>query len=157
MAVCRVLMNLCNPATDSELRQTTWVESVAPCHGSSFSKPLGGIRGRVPRIQLGRATTINSKWWSSSEDERRAKMAEAEVGVRDMRRRSKASRLGMSGLGGEWPRILLPVIVLLNIRWFKHDVMPVEDTWGHKSGISSCRYMSPLNPKPSVIRSDFLD
>ncbi|MED6109005.1 hypothetical protein PIB30_029613 [Stylosanthes scabra] len=44
----RVLVNRCYPATDSSVAQTK----------------LGGICGTLPRIQLGGATTINSKWWS---------------------------------------------------------------------------------------------
>ncbi|MED6218528.1 hypothetical protein PIB30_027454, partial [Stylosanthes scabra] len=94
VAGCRVLVNPFHPAIDSELRQTKFVESV------------------VPRIQVILKSTKRDPWqgttdsgsWSHSykypvvvlgEDKQRAKMAEVEDGERDMRQRSKASRLGM--------------------------------------------------------------
>ncbi|MED6192556.1 hypothetical protein PIB30_011352 [Stylosanthes scabra] len=68
VAGCKILVNPFHPATDSELRETKLEESVAPCFHPAMDSVVPG------------------------EDERQAKMAEAEDGERDMRRRSKTSR-----------------------------------------------------------------
>ncbi|MED6108223.1 hypothetical protein PIB30_021517 [Stylosanthes scabra] len=84
--VVQMLEGLCtHPTTDSGDDEMNLNGSVAWCHGFRF-------------VENSMCHAYKYQVVVPGEDVRRAKMAEAEDGERDTRRRSKASRLGIGGL-----------------------------------------------------------
>ncbi|MED6216333.1 hypothetical protein PIB30_006977 [Stylosanthes scabra] len=100
---CRDLVNPCDPAADSELQEKNWRNPWHPAMDSGDDEMnLNGSVAGCHEFRFVEDSVCHAYKYQvvvPGEDVWRAKMAEAEDRERDMRRRSKASRLGMSGLG----------------------------------------------------------